>query len=56
MAAALLFGPLAESEWQFLDQSLGTKACWDALIAHHHNEGPIRQGTYLQDALTTKFS
>ena len=43
MAAALLFGTLDETEWQFLDRSLGAKACWDAIVARHQDEGPIRR-------------
>ena len=56
MAAAMLFGTIEETEWQFLDRSLGAKVCWDTIVARHQNEGPIRQVTYLQEALSTKSS
>ena len=56
MAAAMLFGTIEETEWQFLDRSLGAKVCWDTNLARHQNEGPICQVTYLQEALSTKFS
>jgi hypothetical protein len=56
LAAALLFETLERSEWTFLDRTKGTKACWDAIKERHHNEGPIRQVNYLQEAMSTKFS
>ncbi|KIJ22731.1 hypothetical protein M422DRAFT_196771, partial [Sphaerobolus stellatus SS14] len=55
-ATALLFQTLEKSEWEFIDRKLGAKACWDSIKRRHQNQGPIRQVSYLQDAMTMKFS
>jgi hypothetical protein len=54
LACALIAGALSDAEQDLLDQTKVAKACWLGLKGHHQNEGPVKQVTLLQNALSTK--
>jgi hypothetical protein len=56
LAQAVILSTLLKEEWDFAEPLRGAKACWDSLIAHHQNEGPIRQVQLLQEALSLQCS
>jgi hypothetical protein len=56
LAQALILSTLSKDEWDFAEPLQGAKACWDGLIAHHCNEGPISQIQLLQEALSLQCS
>jgi mannitol-1-phosphate/altronate dehydrogenase len=43
LAQAVILSTLLKEEWDFAEPLKGAKACWNSLIAHYQNKGPIRQ-------------